>query len=61
MIAHQVPGKAVRDSFFLSNHPASDLPKIVIAAAGISIIFVLVFARLLSRFGPSRIVPAGFC
>ncbi len=60
MIAHQVAGKAVRDSFFLSNYPASDLPKIVIAAAGTSIIFVLLFARLLSRFGPSRIVPAGF-
>ncbi len=61
MIAHQVAGKAVRDSFFLSNYPASDLPKVVIAAAGISVIFVLLFARLLGRFGPFRVVPAGFC
>ena len=60
MLGHQVAGKAVRDSFFLSNYPASDLPKVVIAAAAISVIFVLIFARLMSRFGPSLMVPAGF-
>jgi hypothetical protein len=27
MLAHQVASKAVRDSFFLSNYPASQLPK----------------------------------
>jgi len=31
MLAHQVAGKAVRDSFFLTNYPASELPKMVIA------------------------------
>ena len=60
MMAHQVAGKAVRDSFFLSNHPASDLPKAVIAAVILSVILVFVFARLMGRFGPSQIVPAGF-
>jgi ATP/ADP translocase len=60
MLAHQVAGKAVRDSFFLSNYPASDLPKVVMTAAVISVIFVLIFARLMSRFGPSLMVPAGF-
>lgn len=60
MLAHQVAGKAVRDSFFLSNYPASDLPKVVMCAAVISIAFVLVFARLMGRFGPLRIVPIGF-
>lgn len=60
MMAHQVAGKAVRDSFFLSNFPASDLPRAVITAVILSIILVLIFARLMGRFGPSRIVPVGF-
>ncbi len=60
MLGHQVAGKAVRDSFFLSNYPASDLPKVVIAAAFISVVMVLIFARLIGRFGPSAMVPAGF-
>jgi AAA family ATP:ADP antiporter len=60
MLAHQVAGKAVRDSFVLSNYPASDLPKVVMGAAVISIAFVLIFARLMGRFGPLRIVPIGF-
>jgi hypothetical protein len=60
MIAHQVAGKAVRDSFFLSNHPASDLPKVVMGAAVLSIVFVLASSRLMRRFGPARTVPTGF-
>jgi hypothetical protein len=60
MLAHQVAGKAVRDSFFLSNHPASDLPKVVILAAAITVVLVLLFARAMGRFGPQRLVPAGF-
>ncbi len=60
MLGHQVAGKAVRDSFFLSNYPASDLPKVIMAAAVLSIGIVLIFARLMGRFGPLRIVPIGF-
>lgn len=60
MMAHQVAGKAVRDSYFLSNYPATDLPKAVITAVIISILLVLVFARLMGRLSPYRIVPAGF-
>ena len=60
MLAHQVAGKAVRDSFFLSNYPASDLPKMVIAAAAATVLFVLLFARAMGRLGPQRLVPAGF-
>ena len=60
MIAHQVAGKAVRDSFFLSNHPASSLPKVVMATAVLSIIFVFAFSRLMTRFGPARTIPTGF-
>jgi hypothetical protein len=60
MMAHQVAGKAVRDSFFLSNYPVSDLPKMVIAAACVTIVLVLLFARVMGRLGPYRLVPAGF-
>ena len=60
MLAHQVAGKAVRDSLFLSNYPASDLPKVVIAAAAVTVALVLIFARAMRRFGPQRLVPAGF-
>jgi hypothetical protein len=60
MLAHQVAGKAVRDSFFLSNHSVTDLPRVVIASAAVTVVFVLLFARALGRFGPRRLVPAGF-
>ena len=60
MIAHQVAGKAVRDSFFLTNYPASDLPKMVMAAAGVSLLAVVFFSRVMGRLGPRRLVPAGF-
>jgi ATP:ADP antiporter, AAA family len=60
MLAHQVAGKAVRDSLFLSNYPVSDLPKVVIAAAAVTVALVLIFARAMRRFGPQRLVPAGF-
>jgi Na+/melibiose symporter-like transporter len=60
MVAHQVAGKAVRDSFFLSNYPASELPKMVIAAAVVTLLLVLLFSRAMARFGPQRLVPAGF-
>ncbi|MBL8292490.1 MAG: hypothetical protein JNN08_11675 [Bryobacterales bacterium] len=60
MIAHQVAGKAVRDSFFLSNYPASELPKMMMAAAAVTLVMVLLFARAMGRLGPQRLVPAGF-
>ena len=40
--------------------PASDLPKIVAAAAVFSVLLGLGFARLLARLGPMRVVPAAF-
>ena len=60
MMAHQVAGKGVRDFYFLSNYPVEDLPKAVIAAVILSVILIVFFARLMGRFGPSQIVPAGF-
>jgi AAA family ATP:ADP antiporter len=60
MMAHQVAAKAARDSFFLTVMPASDLPSMVMAAAVISVGAVPVYARMMARFGPARVVPAGF-
>ena len=41
MIAHQVAGKATRDAIFLSHYEVTDLPKIVITAAVLSMIAVI--------------------
>lgn len=60
MIAQQVGGKATRDALFLSNFPASDLPKAMFAAAVLAVLGVLVMSRALSRFGPARLVPMLF-
>jgi hypothetical protein len=60
MLAHQVAGKAVRDATFLSAWPTTALPTMVIATAAAVIVAVPIYARLLSRFSPRTIVPAGF-
>ena len=57
MIGHQVAAKAARDGLFLSRFPVTDLPKIVGLAALLSIALGLVFSRLLTRYGPARVVP----
>jgi AAA family ATP:ADP antiporter len=57
MIAHQVAAKAARDGLFLSRFPVTDLPKVVGVAALLSIILGLLFSRLLTRYGPARVVP----
>ncbi len=59
-MAHQVAGKATRDALFLSAFPSSDLPRIVISGAAASLALGWLFSRLLSKFGPRRVVPAGF-
>lgn len=60
MLAHQVAAKAVRDAIFLSALPVTDLPKMVIAAALLSVAAVPVYSRALSWLGPRRLVPIGF-
>lgn len=60
IIAHQVAAKATRDAVFLSQFSVTELPKIVIAAALVSMLGVISFSGLLSRFGPSRVIPAAF-
>ena len=60
MIANQVGGKATRDALFLSTFEVSSLPEMFIGASLFSLAMALVFSRLLSRFGPARIVPLAF-
>ena len=60
MIAHQVAGKATRDALFLSQFDVTALPKMVMASAVLSMLAVVVIARLLAQFGPSRVIPAAF-
>ena len=60
MLAHQVASKAVRDAGFLAAWPAEALPAMVVATAVAVVLAVPLYARLLSRFGPRVVVPAGF-
>ena len=60
MIAHQVAAKAVRDGFFLQRFEPSDLPKMVVVAALLSVILAVLFSRASERFGPARLVPFSF-
>lgn len=60
MMAHQVAGKAARDSIFLSTFPVSDLPKAVMAAAAVALLLTFVSARAMTAYGPRKVVPAGF-
>ncbi|MEK7667875.1 MAG: MFS transporter [Gemmatimonadota bacterium] len=57
MIAFQVAGRATRDALFLSHFAVTSLPRMMAAAAVISFVAALVMARVLARFGPSRLVP----
>lgn len=57
LIGSQVASKAARDGLFLSRFPVTDLPKIVAIAAVLSILFGLLFSRLLTRYSPARVVP----
>lgn len=60
MLAHQVASKAVRDAIFLSVLPVTDLPRMVIAAALLSVLAVPVYSRAMAWLGPRRLVPVGF-
>ena len=57
MIAQQVGGKATRDALFLSTFDVTSLPAMFIGASVFSFAMVLLFSRLLSRFGPARVMP----
>ena len=60
MVAHLQGGKTVRDALFLSYFDVTDLPKMMIATAVASALAVVVFSRLLARYGPARLTPLLF-
>jgi hypothetical protein len=60
MMAHQVAGKAARDGIFLSQFPASTLPRMVAAAALVAVISSVLRGRTLVRVGPQRITAISF-
>jgi len=60
MIAHQVAGKATRDAVFLTHFDVTDLPKMVITAAILSMVAVIGMSRLLVVYGPFRVIPMAF-
>jgi ATP:ADP antiporter, AAA family len=60
MLAHQTASKAVREAVFLSGPGVEKLPLMVILTAAAVVLAVPVWARLLARFGPRTVVPAGF-
>jgi len=57
MIGNLIAGKTARDAFFLSNFDVTDLPKMMIATALLSALAVVAFSRLLTRYGPARLIP----
>lgn len=57
MLAHQVAGKAARDGLFLSRYDATALPKMVLAAAAVAVLFGWLFGVLLKRYAPQRVMP----
>src|SRR5689334_10405812 len=60
VMAHQVAGKAVRDGLFLAQFSAADLPKVIILGAVFAVLLGIGFTRLLSRYGPLRLIPRAF-
>ncbi len=60
IIAHQVAGKATRDGLFLSYFDVTELPRVVVISALLSMLGVLAMSRLLAGLGPSRLVPGVF-
>ena len=57
MIAQHIAGKATRDALFLTYFDVAQLPVMMMASAGISVAAVLLMSRLLTRFGPARLIP----
>jgi ATP:ADP antiporter, AAA family len=57
LVAQQVTGKATRDALFLSYHPATALPPVMMAAALAAVVSALGASRLLASRPPRQVVP----
>ncbi|MFN3197858.1 MAG: hypothetical protein ACE366_05505 [Bradymonadia bacterium] len=60
LIAHQVGGKAVRDTLFLSEYAVTDLPLMLIVASVASVGTVLLTSKAMATLTPARLVPWAF-
>ncbi|MBZ5577438.1 MAG: NTP/NDP exchange transporter [Acidobacteriia bacterium] len=60
MMAWQVASKTIRDSLFLTAFDARALPAMAGSAAVSAVLLAVVSAKLLHRFGPFRVIPAGY-
>ncbi|HVH55497.1 MAG TPA: hypothetical protein VM791_04550 [Vicinamibacterales bacterium] len=58
LIAHQVGSNALRDGLFLSFFPVSRLPYFMGGAAVLALPAAQLSGRVLTRFGPNRVLPA---
>ncbi len=56
-VGQLVASRAVRDGFFLTHFPASDLPMMMMAAGVLSVTVVLLSGRLLRGIPPAQSVP----
>jgi MFS family permease len=60
LVAQHVIGKATRDALFLSSFSAARFPLAMTASTVLSGGIVILFGRLIARFGPARVVPRLF-
>jgi ATP:ADP antiporter, AAA family len=51
-LAQQIAAKTARDALFLATEGANALPRIMVVSAAVSLLFVVLVARLIGRFGP---------
>jgi hypothetical protein len=56
MVAQHIAGKATRDALFLTHFDVAQLPKVMMAGAGVSVAAVWLMSRLLPRYGPARLI-----
>jgi len=60
MMAWQVSSKTIRDSLFLTAFDARALPAMAGSAAVCAVLFAVLSAKVLHRYGPFRVIPAGY-
>ena len=60
MMAWQVASKTIRDSVFLTIFDARSLPVMAGSAALSAVLLAMASAKLLHRYGPFRVIPAGY-
>ena len=60
MMAWQVASKTIRDSLFLSTFDARALPAMAGSAAVCAVLCAVLSAKVLHRYGPFRVIPAGY-